>query len=166
MVYGISRRLPTRASMARETHSFKVRVIVTIARGPRCVCLGHPELWKGMKSPEPVSVPGSWPPHRNTHGTDLGARNLCCLYCLGRRCGLCGEDAACAHRPFTSQHEREEGSEEPPAPGAVRNPQEVTCQRVQRGRAMTCPSPPVSQALQAAAPALMGLAEVAIKEHP
>lgn len=44
--------------------------------------------------------------------------------------------------PFTSQHEREEGSKEPPHPETARNPQEVTCQRVQRGRAMTCPNPP------------------------
>lgn len=92
--------------LVRETQSFKVGIAVTIMCGPCWVCLGHPELWKEMKSPEPVSVPGSWLPHRNTHGTYLRARNLCCLYCLDRRCGLCGEDAVCAW-PFTSQHGRE-----------------------------------------------------------
>lgn len=53
-----------------------------------------------------------------------------------------------------------------PPPETARNLPEVTCQRVQRGRTMTCPNPPISQALQAAVPALTGLGEEAIKEHP
>lgn len=67
--------------------------------------------------------------------------------------------------PITSQHEREERSEDPPPPGRARNPQEVTCGRVQRERALTCPNPLnlTDPAGGKTALALMGVAETAVK---
>lgn len=71
-------------------------------------------------------------------------------------------------RPFTSQHEREEGSEEPPPPRNSSKPTggDLSEGPEGKGHDLPQPAPQSHRPYKQQPPALMGLAEAAIKEHP